>query len=169
MAANTAAIFAVFGAVEADVLEHRHALGAGAVAQGAGQRLALDLALHLVAVVARMRAEGHAAADAGRAAGVAGAGPAGALLLVELLLREVDLGTGLGVVRSLALVGQVVAHHLVQGLLMNGLREQRGRGVPRSPSACRRRQRVLPLPCAYLVRFSCPVRRSRSATNGWAG
>ena len=92
----------------------------------------LDLARQLVAVVAGMRPEGHAAADPRGAARRTGAGAARALLAVQLGGGVGHLGPGLGVVGALALVGQVVAHGLVEGLLVHGLGEQGGGKFHRS-------------------------------------
>src|SRR5205085_10474910 len=82
------------------------------------ERRLLLLRVHLVGVVARLRPEDRAAVAVDRRAVTALPGPARALLPERLLARAGHFGAVLDLVRSLAERGEVVAHRLVDQVLL---------------------------------------------------
>src|SRR5260221_9468020 len=83
----------------------------------------LLLRVHLVRVVAGRRSEDRAAVTVDGRAVAALTGAAGALLPVGLLARAAHFGAVLHLVRALAETGQVVAHRLVDEVLLVGIGE----------------------------------------------
>src|SRR5690606_94022 len=86
-------------------IDHNHFAGACAIEQLTRERERLHLAVDLLRIVARLRAEDHATADPKRGAGGTGASAAGALLAPGLLATAGHLTTRLGGMRALAVVG----------------------------------------------------------------
>src|SRR5699024_4534026 len=85
----------------------------------------------------RLRREGHAAVTPHWAAGIAGAGTAGALLTPGLLGGVADLALGERALRALALIGEIVLDGCVEdGLVRLDAENGLGEGVLADLFAC---------------------------------
>ena len=112
------------GRLEGRGVEDGDAVALGVDREGRAHRPAAGFAVDLDRVVARLRAEGDAAAVAAGDAERADAGAAGALLAPGLGGREGDLAAGQGRGGAAAARGQVGAGGLVDQRLVEGLGEE---------------------------------------------